>query len=92
MGKQHTNDEILVALARARYFDAPSSMQDVFRAVVEDHLSIGLERAIRQLSQSGLAEFRYSNDVGLHPFDQVDTWELPLTEAGRDALKRLGFE
>ena len=92
MGKQHTNDEILVALARARYFDAPSSMQDVFRAVVEDHLSIGLERAIRQLSQSGLAEFRYSSDVGLHPFDQVDTWEIPLTEAGRDALKRLGFQ
>lgn len=92
MGKHHTTEEILVALANARYFDSPSSMQQVFREVVEGHLVISLERAIRQISESGLAEFCYSNDVGLHPFDQVDTWEITLTEAGRDALNRLGIQ
>lgn len=89
MGKNFTTEQVLKALVEARYFDSPSSMQEVFRNVVEDDLGISLDRAMDQVCQSGLARSAYP-DVSLHPRDRIDAWTVTLTEAGLEALKRLG--
>lgn len=38
MGKHFTTEQVLKALVEARYFDSPSSMQEVFRKAAQEHV------------------------------------------------------
>ena len=77
---------LLRAIAAIGYFDAPTTNQDKLARLLENNLNIGIPRAVDALTKAGLVVFRYSQDPALHPRDQIDHWQLYLTDAGKELL------